>query len=138
MAKALADGNLERAATVARQAQQSASIPAEQITRWRSDIARHQEDAKVQRLAGLVEERIHDGKLTDADDGAAAYVQQLQSAAPANAATQRAVHDLTGAYLKRARDAALAKNNAEEERWLNEARGLGCRPPTSRRSSASW
>jgi TonB family protein len=127
MAKALADGNLERAAAVARQAQQSASIPTEQITRWRSDIARRQEDLKVQRLAGLIEERIHDGKLTDADDGAAAYLQQLQAAAPANPATQRAVHDLTGAYLKRARDAALAKNNTEEERWLTEARGLGMR-----------
>jgi TonB family protein len=127
MAKALADGNLERAAAVARQAQQSASIPAEQITRWRSDIAHHQEDLKVQKLAGLIEERIHDGKLTDADDGAAAYLQQLQSTAPANPATQRAAHDLTAAYLKRARDAALAKNNSEEERWLNEARGLGMR-----------
>lgn len=127
MAKALADGNLERAAAVVRQAQQSASIPAEQITRWRNDIARHQEDLKVQKLVGVIEERIHDGKLTDADDGAAAYLQQLQSTAPANPATARAVHELTAAYLKRAREAALAKNNTEEERWLTEARGLGMR-----------
>ncbi len=123
--KALADGNLERAATLVRQAQQSGSIAADQLARWRSDVARHQEDAKLQHLAGLVEDRIRDGRLTEADDGAKSYVQQLHSIAPANANTQRAVHALTAAYLKKAREAAVAKNNADEERWLNEARGLG-------------
>jgi TonB family protein len=123
--KALADGNLERAATLVRQAQQSGSVAAEQLSRWRSDLARHQEDAKLQRLAALVEDRIRDSRLTEADDGAKSYVQQLQSIAPANANTQRAVHALTAAYLKKARDATVAKNNADEERWLNEARGLG-------------
>ena len=123
--KALADGNLERAATLVRQAQQSGSVAAEQLSRWRSDLARHQEDAKLQHLAALVEDRIRDGRLTEADDGAKSYVQQLQSIAPANANTQRAVHALTAAYLKKARDATVAKNNADEERWLNEARGLG-------------
>ena len=123
--KALADGNLDRAATLVRQAQQSGSVAAEQLARWRSDLARHQEDAKLQRLAGLVEDRIRDGRLTDADDGAKSYVQQLQSSAPANANTQRAVHALTAAYLKKAREAAVARNNADEERWLNEAHGLG-------------
>ena len=123
--KALADGNLDRAATLVRQAQQSGSVAADQLARWRSDLARHQEDAKLQRLAGLVEDRIRDGRLTETDDGAKSYVQQLQSTAPANANTQRAVHALTAAYLKKAREAAVAKNNADEERWLNEARGLG-------------
>jgi TonB family protein len=123
--KALADGNLDRAATLVRQGQQSGSVAADQLARWRSDVARHQEDAKLRRLAGLVEDRIRDGRLTEADDGARGYVQQLQSTAPANANTQRAVHALTAAYLKKARDAAVAKNNADEERWLNEARGLG-------------
>jgi TonB family protein len=123
--KALADGNLDRAATLVRQAQQSGSVAAEQLARWRSDLARHQEDAKLQRLAGLVEDRIRDGRLTEADDGARSYLQQLQSSAPANANTQRAVHALTAAYLKKAREAAVARNNADEERWLNEARGLG-------------
>jgi TonB family protein len=123
--KALADGNLERAATLVRQAQQSGSVAADQLVRWRSDLARHQEDAKLQRLAGLVEDRIRDGRLTEADDGAKSYLQQLQSIAPANANTQRAVHALTAAYLKKAREAAVARNNADEERWLNEARALG-------------
>jgi TonB family protein len=123
--KALAEGNLERAATLVRQAQQSGSIAADQLARWRSDLARHQEDTKLQHLAGLVEDRIRDGRLTEADDGAKSYVQQLQSIASANANTQRAVHALTAAYLKKAREAAAARNNADEERWLNEARGLG-------------
>ena len=125
MSKALADGNFERAAAVVRQAQQSGSMAAEQLARWRTDIARRQEDAKLQHLAALVEDRIRDGKLTEADDSARSYVQQLQSSAPASAHTQRAVHALTTAYLKKAREAVLAKNNADEERWLNEARGLG-------------
>jgi len=125
MSKALADGNFERAAALLRQAQQSGGMAADQLARWRADIARRQEDARVQHLAGLVEDRIRDGKLTEADDSARSYVQQLQSSAPASAHTQRAVHALTTAYLKKARDAVLAKNNADEERWLNEARGLG-------------
>jgi len=125
MSKALADGNFDRAAALVRQAQQSGSLAAEQLARWRTDIARRQEDAKLQHLAGLVEDRIRDGKLTEADDSARSYVQQLQSSAPASAHSQRAVHALTTAYLKKAREAVLAKNNADEERWLNEARGLG-------------
>jgi TonB family protein len=125
MSKALADGNFERAAALVRQAQQSGSMAAEQLARWRTDIARRQEDAKLQHLAGVVEDRIRDGKLTEADDSAWSYVQQLQSSAPASAHTQRAVHALTAAYLKKAREAVVAKNNADEERWLNEARGLG-------------
>ena len=125
VSKALADGNFDRAAAMVRQAQQSGSMAADQLARWHTDISRRQEDAKLQRLAGLVEDRIRDGKLTEADDSARSYVQQLQSSAPASAHTQRAVHALTTAYLKKARDAVLAKNSADEERWLNEARGLG-------------
>ena len=125
MSRALADGNVDRAAAVMRQAQQSGGTAADQLARWRTDIARRQEDLRLQHLAALVEERIRDGKLTEADDSARSYMQQLQSGAPAHAATQRAVHALTAAYLKKAREAALAKNSADEERWLTEARGLG-------------
>jgi len=125
VSKALADGNVERAAALVHQAQQAGSLPADQLARWRTDIARRQEDVKLQHLATLVEDRIRDGKLTEGDDSAKSHLQQLQSGAPANAATQRAVHALTAAYLKKAREAALAKNSADEERWLTEARGLG-------------
>jgi len=125
VSKAIADGNADRAASLLHQAQQSGNVAADQLARWRTDIARRQEDLKVQHLASLVEDRIRDGRLTDADDSAKSYLQQLQSAAPASAATQRAVHALGAAYLKKARDAGLAKNSADEERWLTEARGLG-------------
>ncbi len=128
MSRALADGNVDRAAAVVRQAQQSGGMAADQLARWRTDIARRQDDLKLQHLAALVEERIRDGKLTEADDSARSYMQQLQSSAPAHAATQRAVHALTAAYLRKAREAALAKNSADEERWLTEARGLGMKP----------
>jgi TonB family protein len=125
VSKALADGNVDRAAALLHQAQQSGSVAADQLARWRTDLARRQEDVKMQHLASLVEDRIRDGKLTDTDDSAKSYLQQLQSAAPASAATQRAVHALSAAYLKKAREAGLAKNSADEERWLTEARGLG-------------
>jgi TonB family protein len=125
ISKAFTDGNFDRAAAVLRQAQQSGSIAADQMARWRSDLTRRQEEARLQRLAGLVEERSRDGKLTDAEDSAKSYFQQLQSIAPASAGTQRALHALTAAYLKKARDAAVAGNSADQERWLNEARGLG-------------
>lgn len=128
IARALTDGNLDRAAALVHQAQQSSSIPAEQIARWRSDVSHRQDDVKVQRLAGLVDDRIHDGRLVEADDSAKSYLQQLLAAAPASATTQRATHELSTAYLHKARDAALAKNSAEEQRWLGEARAIGTKP----------
>ena len=128
MSKALNDGNLERAAQYVRQAQQSTAIPAAEIARWRADIARRQDDAKVQRLAGLVEERIREGRLTDSDDSARTHLLQLQAAAPANAITQRVSRELIAADLRKARDAAVARNSVEQERWLAEARAVGMKP----------
>ena len=127
LARALADGNFDRAASLVHQAQQSGAIAPEQIARWRAEIVRHEEEAKVQRLAGLIEDRIREGRLVEADDSARVYLEQLQSAAPAHAATQRAVHELVGACLRRAREAGLAKNGAEEERWVAAARIAGAR-----------
>jgi protein TonB len=123
--KALGDGNLERATVLVRQAQAAGDVAPDQLARWRADIARRGEDAKVTRLAGLIEDRIRDGKLTDADDSAKSYMSQLLLVAASNPLTQRAQHDLASAYLRKAREAALAKNSADEDRWLNEARGAG-------------
>jgi TonB family protein len=125
LGKALGDGNLERAAVLVRQAQAAGDISPDQLAKWRSEIARRGEDAKVTRLAGLIEDRIRDGKLTDPEDSAKSYMSQLLALAAANPVTQHAQHDLASAYLRKARDAALAKNSADEERWLNEARGAG-------------
>jgi len=126
--KALGDGNPDRANAYLRQAQQSSAVAPEQLARWKADIARRQEDAKVQRLAGLIDDRIRDGRLVDGDDSAKGYLQQLSTAAPANSVTLKAAHDLQGALLHRAREAALAKNNADEDHWLNEARAAGAKP----------
>lgn len=123
--KALADGNLERASVLVRQAQAAGSTSPEQLAKWRAEIAHRGEDAKVTRLAGLVEERIRDGKLSDPDDSAKSYLQQLLTLAAANANTQRAQRELGNAYLRKAREAALSKNSVDEERWLNEARAIG-------------
>ena len=124
--KALADGNVDRAAAYLRQAQNSPNIPADQIAKAKADIARHQDDAKVQRLSGLVSDRIRDGRLVEpADDSAKFYVQQLHDLAPQNPNTLRAIRELNAAYLRKAREAAVAKNNAESDRWINEARAGG-------------
>lgn len=127
IAKAITDGSPERAAALLRQAQQSGALTAEQLAKWRGDLARRQqEDARIQHLAGLVEDRIRDGKLLDpADDSAKYYARQLVTAAPSSQNTQRAVHALGAAYLRKAHDAGLAKNSAESDRWLNEARAAG-------------
>jgi protein TonB len=126
LTRAVADGNLERATALLHQAQQAGSLPADQLARWRTDIGRHQEDAKVQRLAALAEERIGAGKLADpADDSARYYVRQLLASWPSNPSTQRAQHALGAAYLRKAREAALARNTAEQDRWLSDARGAG-------------
>jgi TonB family protein len=125
ISRALNDGNFERAAQYLRQAQQSTAIPSEQIARWRADIARRQEDAKVQRLAALVEERIREGKLADSDDSAAAYLLQLQAAAAANPNTQRVAHQLVVADLHKARE---SKSSVEQEHWLSAARAIGLKP----------
>ena len=124
--KALADGNVDKAAALVRQAQQSTSIAPDQLNKWRTDIGRRQEDAKLQRLANLVSDRIRDGKLVDpADDSAQTYVQQLRETASTNATTQRAQRDLNSAYLRKAREAAVNKNQADEDRWLGEAKAGG-------------
>jgi len=124
--KAVADGNLERAAALFKQAQQAGVLPAEQLAKWKSELARHQDDVRAQHLAGLVEERVHDGRLVDpADDSARYYLRQLLSAYPSNSNTARAQHALASAYMRKARDAGIARNGAEQERWLNEARAAG-------------
>ena len=124
--KALADGNADRAAALVRQAQQSSSISADQLSKWRTDITRRQEDAKLQRLAGLISDRIRDGKLVDpADDSAQTYMQQLREAAPTNATTARAQRDLNATYMRKAREAASSKNQTDEDRWLAEAKAGG-------------
>ncbi|MDB6041647.1 MAG: Protein TonB [Gammaproteobacteria bacterium] len=126
VSKAFAEGNIDRATALVRQAQQASAIPADQLAKWRTEISRRQEDAKVQRLANLVSDRIRDGKLTDpSDDDAKIYVQQLHEVAPSNVTTQRAVRELNAAYLRKAREAANAKNSADADRWIAEARAGG-------------
>ncbi len=123
--RALGDGNLERAAALLRQAQ-AAGIAADQVSRWRGELARHQEDNRLQRLAGLAADRIREGRLIDGgNDSAQGYVAQLRELAPGNSLTQRAQRELNAAYLRRARDATLAHSPGEAEHWIEEARSGG-------------
>src|SRR5262249_33804934 len=87
---------------------------------------RRQEDAKVQRLAGLIGDRIRDGRLLDpSDDSAKMYMQQLHDLSPTNATTQRLSRDLNAAYMRKARESAVANKAGDVDRWLGEAKSGG-------------
>jgi len=126
VSKALADGNIDRAQNLIRQASSSPAFSADQINKWKTEINRRQEDAKVQKMASLVTDRIRDGRLVEpADDSAKLYMQQLHDAAPTNATAQRLQRDLNAAFMRKAREAAIANKAQDVDRWLAEARGGG-------------
>jgi TonB family protein len=126
ISKALTDGNADRAAALLRQAQQSGAVPASQLATWRAQISHLQQADKVQTLSGLVLDRIRSDELTSpAGDSAQAYLGQLQAAAPAAPATERAANALIAAFLDKARQNALAGDSADANRWLAAARTDG-------------
>jgi TonB family protein len=126
ISKALADGNLDRVNALIRQAQSSSAIPADQVNKWKTEANRRQEDAKVQKVASQITDRIRDGRLVDpVDDSAKLYLQQLHDLAPANATTQRLTRDLNAAYMRKAREAAIANHAQDVDRWLTEAKAGG-------------
>jgi TonB family protein len=126
ISKALADSNLDRANALIRQAQTSSAISADQVNKWKAETTRRQEDAKVQRIASLVTDRIKDGRLVEpADDSAKVYMQQLHDLAPANATTQRLTRELNAAYMRKAREAAIGNHASDVDRWITEAKAGG-------------
>lgn len=125
--KMLADGNLERAASLVKGAQLSGSVPEAQLAKWRSEINRRQEEARQRRLVDLVQDRIRSGRLNEPEnDSAQTYLDQLKDMGPSGAAAyQRMSRELGAAYLRKAREATLANRGAEAERWIAEARSVG-------------
>ena len=122
----LADGNLDRAASLVKGAQQSGAVPEQQIARWKSEIARRQDDLRQKRLVDLAQDRIRDGRLSDGDDSAKAIAEQLKDMGPGSAsAYQRVMRELGAAYMRKAREAALANRTPDVDRWLSEARSAG-------------
>jgi protein TonB len=124
--KMLADNNLDRAASLIKGAQQSGAVPDAQIAKWKGEINKRQEEARTKRLVDLAQDRIQSGRLSDSDDSAKAYLEQLKdlgsSAAPAAARIQR---DLGNAFMRKAREAALTNKTADQDRWLAEAKAVG-------------
>jgi TonB family protein len=126
ISKALADSNLDRANALIRQAQMSPAFSADQVNKWKAETARRTEDAKVQRVASLITDRIRDGRLVEpADDSAKMYLQQLHDLAPTNATTQRLTRELNAAYMRKAREAAIANHAPDVDRWITEAKAGG-------------
>jgi TonB family protein len=126
ISKALADGNLDRANALIQRAQTSSAVPPDQINKWKADVARRTEDAKVQRVASQITDRIRDGRLVEpADDSAKLYLQQLHDLAPTNPTTQRLTRELNSAYMRKAREAAIANHASDVDRWITEAKAGG-------------
>lgn len=125
--KMLADGNLDRAASLVKGAQQSGSVPDSQIRAWRTEILRRQDEAKQKRYVDLASDAIRDGRLSDpADSSAKGYAQQLKDMGPSAAASyQRVMRDLGTAYMRKAREAALANRGPDVDRWISEAKAAG-------------
>ena len=96
ISKALAVENPERAAALVRAAQQSDAISAAQLTKWRTDIARVQDEVKQKRLTAQQAAR----------DAAAAEQKQAREARAAAAETER--------------KAQVAKEKENEERLKAE------------------
>ena len=126
ISKALADSNTDRAVALIRQAQSSPAFSPDQISKWKAEVNRRQEDAKVQRVAALVTDRIREGSLVEpSDDSAKVYMQQLHDLAPTSSTTQRLARDLNSAYMRKAREAAIANKAGDVDHWLTEARAGG-------------
>jgi TonB family protein len=124
--KMLTDGNLDRAASLVKGAQQSGAVPDAQINKWRSEISRRQDEARQKRLVDLAQDRIRDGRLSDGDDSAKGYLDQLKDlGSSASSAQQRVARDLGSAFMRKAREAALANKGPEVDRWLAEAKSVG-------------
>ena len=129
IAAALEDDEADRAAALLRQATQSSVLPPERTARLREEIDKRQADARTQRLAELVSVRIRDGRLVEpSNDSAKFHLAQLRKVAGDSRRTTAAARELENAYLKRAREAGAAKQAAEYERWLGEAREIGASP----------
>jgi len=123
------DGNLEHVPALIRQAQQANAASAEQLSRWRAELARRQDDAHYKHFADLMNERIRDGHLDEPEnDSAKFYLQQLRDLGSANPAVARAAHDLVVAYLHKARDAAVAGHASEADHWQSVAKTAGATP----------
>src|SRR5262249_36382233 len=81
---------------------------------------------KVQRLAAMITDRIRDGRLIEpSDDSAKMYMQQLHDVAPTNTTAQRLSRELNAAYMRKAREAAIANKAPDVDRWLTEAKAGG-------------
>jgi TonB family protein len=123
--KMLADGNLDRAASLVKGAQQAGSVPDQQIRAWRTEISRRQDELKQKRYVDLAQDAIKDGRL-DGDNGAKAYAEQLKDLGPSAATSyQRVMRDLGNAYMRKARESVSANRSQDVDRWLSEAKAAG-------------
>jgi TonB family protein len=126
IAKMIADNNLDRAASLVKGAQQSGAVPDAQITKWKGEINRLQVEGRTKRLVDLANDRIQGGRLSDSDDSAKAYLEQLKDLGPsASSAASRVQRDLGNAFMRKAREAALGSKTADQDRWLAEAKSVG-------------
>ena len=124
VSKAIAEGNLDRAAALVRAAQQSNLLPAAQVSRWRSEISRLQEEARQKRAAD-----------TAAREAAAAAEQKKVRDARAAAAAE--AERQTQAAREKEREQQLKAEQAAQAVRAAESSGDAAEPrtPTALQSS---
>jgi len=126
IAAAFSSDNVDRAAGLIRQAQQSSAFPASELAKWRAELAKHQSETRVNHLTDLIAARIRDGHLVEPpNDSAKYYLQELKQTDPNDPEAQRISHDLVTALLRKAREAAIGGQSAQASSWVNDARAAG-------------
>jgi TonB family protein len=127
---ALANGNVERAGLLLRQAAEARTLPPVDLARWRDELNRRAGDSRAQVYSNLVATRIREGKLLEpANDSARLYLSMLRKLpSDPKGVASIATEELQQAFLDKAQRAASRSQRAELELWLNEARALGASP----------
>ena len=128
IAAALARGDLERAATLLRTADQAGVAP-ERLATLREQLARLDAAQRAEQLSRMVGARIRDGRLlAPPGDNAKHYLGQLLALSNGKRIGAEAAGELARAFAERARRAAAQGQGAEADQWFEEARALGYSP----------
>lgn len=113
VSKAMADGNLDRAAALLRAAQQGNLLPAPQLSRWKAEISRLQEEARQKRVADTAaREAAAAAEQKRAREARAAAAAEAERQAQAEREKQREEQAKAEQAAQAARESTAATNSA--------------------------
>ena len=107
-------------------AQQSGAVSDAQITKWRNEINRRQDEARQKRLVDLAQDRIQRRAASRMPTTARRPIRAVEGARSVSGrAAARVQRDLGDAFMRKAREAALGNAGPDVDRWLAEAKSMG-------------